>query len=100
MADGLMGSTHIRLAKANEDVLTGACAPLGRFGWKKKGDEEETRPAAPLSARGLARSSLQSATSRGVHSCTIFPNEADGESFGDPLDFAAGGIDFRRACRF
>jgi hypothetical protein len=44
MADGLMGSTHIRLAKANEDVLTGACAPLGRFGWKKKGTEKKRAP--------------------------------------------------------
>jgi hypothetical protein len=44
MADGLMGSTHIRLAKANEDVLTGACAPLGRFGWKKKGTKKKRAP--------------------------------------------------------
>src|ERR1700730_15295976 len=66
---------------------------------KEYGDEEETRSAARVSARGIAPIFRCSPlTSRGMHSCTIFPNEAAGESFGDPFDCpGGGGIGCRRA---
>src|SRR5208282_5687889 len=88
-------------AGASERGCAGGRAARGMdaAGGKEYGDEEARSEAVADRSPHLLRSG-SIISFRGQPSCTISPNEKDGQSWGDPLDRAGGGgVGFSRAHR-